>query len=62
MQHKEQLGFLTIAENTSEVDYLSLAYLQALNVKCTQKQNKYAVVVDKKTAELLTDRHRRVFD
>lgn len=62
MQHKEQLGFLTIAENTPEVDYLSLAYLQALNIKSTQKQNRYAVVVDKKTAELITDRHRKVFD
>jgi hypothetical protein len=62
MQHKEQLGFLTFAENTDEVDYLSLAYLQALNIKLTQTNNRYAVVVDKRTAELVTEQHRRVFD
>jgi hypothetical protein len=62
MQHKEQLGFLTFAENTAEIDYLNLAYLQALNVKATQKQNSYAVVVDKNTAKLINDKHRKVFD
>jgi hypothetical protein len=61
-QHKEQQGFLTIAVNTPEVDYLSLAYLQALNIKHTQKINRYAIVVDKETSELLEDKHRSVFD
>lgn len=61
-QHKEQQGYLTIVSNTSEVDYLSLAYLQALNVKCTQKINQYAVIVDKETSKLITDKHKEVFD
>jgi len=49
MRHKEQLGFLTVACNSHNVDYLELAYLQALNVKHTQKNNKFAVVVDQQT-------------
>jgi hypothetical protein len=61
-QHKEQQGYLTIASNTSEVDYLRLAYLQALNIKNTQKLNSFAVIVDKETALLITEKHRLVFD
>lgn len=62
MNHKEQLGFLTVACNTEQIDYLRLAYLQALNVKHTQKNNKFAIVVDKFTATNITDTHRKVFD
>ena len=61
-QHKEQQGFVTFAQNTDSVDYLKLAYVQAMNIKLTQKINKYAVIVDKKTAALVTDQHRQVFD
>lgn len=61
-QHKEQQGYLTFAKNSDAVDYLHLAYVQALNVKHTQKINKFAVVVDSKTNELVTDEHRKVFD
>jgi sulfur relay (sulfurtransferase) DsrC/TusE family protein len=61
-QHKEQQGFLTFAQNTADVDYLELAYLQALNIKATQKNNSYAVIVDSNTIKLLTDKHRSVFD
>ena len=60
--HKEQQGFVTFAQNTDTVDYLKLAYLQAMNVKLTQKINQYAVIVDKKTAVFVTDQHRQVFD
>ena len=49
MNHKAQLGFLTVACNTDQTDYLQLAYVQAVNVKKTQKHNQYAVVVDKNT-------------
>ncbi len=62
MNHKEQLGFLTVACNTEQTDYLRLAYLQALNVKLTQKNNKFAVVVDQHTLTKITDTHRKVFD
>jgi hypothetical protein len=61
-QHKEQQGFVTFAQNTAEVDYLELAYLQALNVKATQQNNQYAVIVDAATKELINERHRNVFD
>jgi len=62
MNHKEQLGFLTIACNTEQTDYLRLAYLQALNIKQTQKNNKFAVVVDQYTLAKVTDTYRKVFD
>ena len=60
--HQEQQGFLTIAQNTTEVDYLQLAYLQALSIKLTMPGSKYAVLVDTTTLKLVTDQHRRVFD
>ena len=62
MQHKEQQGYLTIVSNTIDVDYLNLAYLQALNIKDTQQINSYAVIVDKDTAQKIQDKHRQVFD
>lgn len=61
-QHKEQQGFVTFAQNTDTVNYLELAYIQALNIKATQKNNRYAVIVDATTKELVQERHRRVFD
>ena len=61
-QHKEQQGFLTLAINSATVNYLELAYLQALNVKATQTHNSYAVIVDRLTEELIEERHRQVFD
>ena len=61
-QHKEQQGFLTVAVNNADTDYLHLAYLQALNIKATQKIKSFAVVVDKKTSDLINDKHREVFD
>lgn len=60
--NKEQLGFVTIACNTDTVDYLHLAYIQALNVKKTQKNNKFAVIVDERTNQLVTDKHKETFD
>ena len=61
-QHQEPQGFLTFAQNTEEVDYLELAYLQCLNVKATQTHNKYAVVVDELTYKLVTEKHLKAFD
>jgi len=61
-QHKEQCGFVSFAINNSDTDYLELAYLQALNIKATQEINSYAVLVDKATFGLLTDKHKQVFD
>lgn len=61
-QHQEQQGFVTFAINSPTTDYLELAYLQALNVKATQRENRYAVMVDAATLALVTEQHRRVFD
>jgi len=61
-QFKEQQGFVTFAVNSLETNYLELAYLQCLNVKATQEQNSYAVIVDEATNKLVTAQHRRVFD
>lgn len=61
-QHKSQQGFLTFAQNTETVDYLNLAFVQAMNVKCTQKINEYAVVVDKQTEKQITKEHKKIFD
>jgi hypothetical protein len=62
MNHKAQLGFLTVACNTEQTDYLQLAYLQALNIKRTQKNNQFAVIVDQNTLTQITDAHKKVFD
>lgn len=59
---KEQQGYFTFAQNTNNVNYLELAYAQALSIKNTQKINRYAIAVDSITKELITDEHRRVFD
>ena len=61
-QYQAQQGFFTIAQNTADVDYLRLAYLQALSIKLTMPGSLYAVAVDKNTSESVTEEHRRVFD
>ena len=61
-QYRAQQGFMTIAQNSAEVDYLRLAYLQALSIKLTMPGSLYAVAVDKQTLELVTEEHRQVFD
>jgi hypothetical protein len=61
-QHKEQQGYLTIAANTADTDYLRLAYLQALNIKATQRINQCAVIVDSATAKQILPCHNEVFD
>lgn len=59
----EQKGFLTFAQNSETTDYLTLAYCQALSIKCSQKEvTSYAVIVDAATKALITDKHRAVFD
>ena len=55
-------GYFTFAQNSDTVDYLELAYLQAMSIKCTQGINNYAVAVDEATRELITEEHEQVFD
>jgi len=61
-QHKEQQGFVTFAINTAEVDYGRLAYLQCLNVKATQRENRYAVIADEATYNSFNNRQLNAFD
>jgi len=62
MNHHAQQGFLTIAANTAEVDYLQLAYLQALNIKATQRIKSFAVIVDPATNQQIQEHHKQAFD
>ena len=62
MSKLAQQGFLTIAQNTEDVDYLRLAYVQALSIKLTQRDSQYAVIVDQQTLQQITGKHRAVFD
>ena len=57
-----QQGFLTIAQNTDYVDYLRLAYVQAMSIKLTMPGSQYAVIVDEETLLKVTDSHKKVFD
>lgn len=58
----EQQGYFTFAQNSRDINYLELAYYQALSIKQTQKVNKFAIAVDSNTKTLITDTHRCVFD
>ena len=53
-------GFLTIAQNSANTDYLRLAYAQALSIKYTQTHCKYAVMVTPHTN--VPDKYKEVFD
>lgn len=54
-------GFFTFAQNTNKVDYLKLAYLQALSIKHSQKQfNQYAVGITK--GMQVPEKYLKVFD
>ena len=60
--HSADKGFVTIAQNSNDVDYLELAYLQALNIRATQPNSLYAVIVDELTHSQMTKLQRRAFD
>lgn len=60
--HQAQQGFMTIAQNSADIDYLQLAYLQALSIKITMPDSLYAIAVDSNTHSILTDDHHKVFD
>jgi hypothetical protein len=61
MSKLTQQGFMTIAQNT-DVDYLKLAYVQAMSIKKLMPGSLYAVAVDQHTLSLVTEKHRTVFD
>jgi len=59
--HQAQQGFVTIAQN-GQVNYLELAYVQAMSIKLTMPGSQYAVIVDADTMLQVTNKHRQVFD
>ena len=61
VEFQDQQGYFAFVQN-SDVDYLRLAYLQALSIKSTQRINKYAIAVDENTKAQIKDKHRKVFD
>jgi len=64
MNSYHKIGFITFAQNTDTVDYLKLAYVQAMNIKNTQDfaLTPCAVIVDQATSKLINDNHRRAFE
>jgi len=62
-QYSGNRGFTTTVAHNDNVDYLKLAYFQALNIKITQhSENNYAIIADRKTIDRMEDKHQEVFD
>ena len=55
-------GYIVIAQNNNEHDYLRMTYALALSLKATQRENAICVCVDEHTKSLIEDKHRKVFD
>lgn len=53
-------GYLSFAINNDNIDYVKLAYVQALSIKLTQKINNYAVVVN--LDQHVEEKYLAVFD
>ena len=60
---KEYSGDRGFVSTAAGKQYLDMAYLQALSIKTSQStENKYAVIVDELTRELIEPKHLQVFD
>ena len=55
-------GYIAIAQNNREHDYLKMAYAMALSIKATQKENKFCICVDENTKSMMQDKYKEVFD
>lgn len=53
-------GFLTVAQNSQYVDYLRLAYLQALTIHATQNNTNVSVMIT--PGQEVPSKYREVFD
>jgi len=60
--HQAPRGFLTLACNTNDNNYLEMAYVQALSIKTVMPDALYAVAVDTATEQQITEKQRKVFD
>lgn len=55
-------GYITIAQNTADNDYLKMSYGLALSLKATQQENNICLCVDEETKALLEPKHYEVFN
>ena len=55
-------GYIVIAQNNAEHDYLEMTYALALSLKATQQENAICVCVDEYTKTLITEKHEKAFD
>jgi len=55
-------GYIAIAQNNEEHDYLKMAYAMALSLKATQKENQFCVCVDENTKLAMKNKYKEVFD
>ncbi len=55
-------GYILIAQNTNDVNYLRLAYALALSIKTTQRENSICLCVDDRTSDNLLEEHDKIFD
>ena len=54
-------GYICVAVNSTDIDYVKMAYLQALSCKLTQRQNaNFSLITDANTS--LTEQQHQVFD
>ena len=56
-----QTGYLTFAKNSNNVDYLRLAYVQAISIKTHMPCSNISLVVDQTTEKEITDTIRKEF-
>lgn len=61
-EFKAQYGYLTIANNSTDVDYFKLAHLQAQSIKKYMPQAQTAVIVNEETHSAITEQNRKIFD
>jgi len=56
-------GYVCVAINTEDTDYVRLAYLQALSCKLTQQQHaNFSLITDANTCDSLSEQQHKVFD
>ena len=51
-------GYITIAQNSEDIDYLEMSYALALSLKATQENSNLCVCVDEGTKKLITNKHK----
>lgn len=61
MEFKDNVGFVTLVQNT-DINYLELAYLQALSIKLSMPNSKYAIIADHNTINQFKNNYWNAID